>query len=178
MKYAGKKLTVEQESRVIALLARGELYDDIRTHVKEHFGRTISKASIVSVKKRNKENLAIIRDKLLQKEEEDALALKDKANKYLNKRLDREIKTSQIIDDAQKAYLNGEITVEEYVGIVRSHKEITVTEVVNVSKTMHEQSKNTETVENTKTDTAALVEAIRSGDEVTISQLVFNKPKS
>lgn len=170
------RLTIEEEVKIVALLARGDTAEEIQRIMKQDH-RAVSKNAVYAVKKRNKPNLDMIRAKLLEKETSDALANKQNANLVISKRLKREDKSADVVNRAQQDYLAGLIKLEDLVDITKRFKETSLTELVSVSKEMHNQSKEEDTKAPEARDLSALVEAIRSGDEVTLSKMTFNKPQ-
>lgn len=159
----------------MALIARGDTQEQIREYMKNEVGRSVSRNTIMEVKKRNKKNLDILRNKLLVKEEAQATALRSQANKIVKRKLDQEDKKLDVLEQARLDYLDGKIPLYEYVEIVKANRELSLNEVVNVSKVMHDQAKSEDEVPPEQRDTGALVSAIRSGDEVTLQQIIFNK---
>jgi hypothetical protein len=173
--WTGPPLSPEEETKIVALFARGETYENIRSIVKAETGRHVAIQTISNVKKRNKDNIALIKNKFLEREEENAAAIRTKANRVINRKLDNEERKLDALEKAREEYLAGKIDLDEYAELVKANKELSITEVTNVSKTMHEQAKTEEPPAVESKDTAALVEAMRSGDEVTIQQIIFNK---
>lgn len=161
-------LSLETETRIVALLARG----DEQKSIAQETG--VNQNTVGRVKLRNKENLEIIKQQLLVKAAEDADSIKQKANTKLSRKLDRDDKVVEIIDKAHEDYLEGEISIKEYSEILRKVKELSVGELVQVSKEMHNQTTAIEKPPATQADLAYLAAAIASGDEVKITQAVFN----
>jgi hypothetical protein len=167
-------LTIQEETRIVALLARGDTHAQIQEQMAREF-RGVHMRTIAAVKKRNKENFDIIRARLLEKQEHDASALKEKANKMISKKLDIEDKKLEIIQRAREDYLNGAISLKELTEILKRHRETTLTELVSVSKEMHNQSsEDPDSKPDAQKDLSDLVNAIRSGDEVKLQQIIFN----
>ena len=173
-KVGPRGLTIQEETRIVALLARGDTQVEIQREMERDF-RGVHLRTIAAVKKRNKENFDIIRARLLEKQEHDAGALKEKANKMISKKLDIEDKKIEIIQKAREDYLNGTIGLKELTEILKRHRETTLTELVSVSKEMHNQSsEDPDSKPGVQKDLSDLVNAIRSGDEVKLQQIVFN----
>lgn len=164
----GKGLSVETETRIVALLARNDTYASI----KEDTGA--STHTINTVRLRNKENLEIIKQKMLIHAAKDAMSIKDKANDKIYSKLERDDKLIEILDKSRQDYMDGEISTTEYLEIVRKTTELSVTELVQVSREMHHQAVAEDPAPPTPADMAALVAAIKSGDETKITQVVFN----
>ena len=170
-----RPLSVAEELKIVALLARGDTYQQIQTYFKANSMRTPTNSTILSVRKRNKENLELIKSKILQKEAEDASSIKDKANSLIKKRLDRADSEAKVLAIANQQFVDGEIDMEELTRIKRLVKETGIVELVAVSREMYAQSRaDTDVVNNTPKDLSALISAIRSGDEVKLQQIIFN----
>ena len=163
---------MEEETRIVALLGRGDTHEEIQQNMEADY-RPVSRNTIIRVKKRNGPNLQIIKTRFLEKHEADALAIRQKANLIINKRLSMTERVSDLVAKAQKQYMEGEMTSDEYVEILKANREATMNELVGVSREMHNQAKEEEAPAGDQKDIAALVEAIRSGDEVTLNQIVF-----
>ena len=170
------RLTAEEETKVVALMARGDNYKEIRAYMEEHGLQAPSNETMLKIKKRNKENFDLIREKLADKEAEDALAIKNKANSAIKHRLDRYEKEAEILEKAHQQYIDGEIDIKEWTDIRKRVREANLTELIAVSREMHTQSRS-DTDDDKKTttrDLSALVQAIKSGDEVKLQQIIFN----
>lgn len=166
----GSGLNIDTETRIVALLARGDTYEEIRQQIEGG----VSDVAIRAVKKRNKANLEIISQKMLIKATEDAGSIKQKANKIISHKLDN-IDTNQLIlDKARQDWLNDVIDYKTYEKILRKHHDASLGELVSVSKEMHSQSTAEDRPPADAKDMAALVAAIKSGDETKITQVVFN----
>lgn len=170
---ANTGLTLDQETKIVLLLARGDTREEIQAQMDFH----VSKQTISAVKKRNKDNLQLIATKVAEKAAEDAASIKQKANTLIAKRLDKVDDTFEILDKARQDWLDDKITWKEYEKIQRRYKEVSLGELVNVSKEMHAQSNSGDTPPASPKDLAELAAAIASGDEVRITQATFN-PKS
>jgi hypothetical protein len=168
-------LSTAEELKIVALLARGDTYEEIRNYFKENNWRVPNNATILNVKNRNKENLDLIKVRILEKEAEDAVAIKKKANSLLKKRLDRNELETEVLTKASQQFADGEIDAKEFSDIKKRVKEISVVELVAVSREMHTQSKATDEIQNTAPkDLSELVKAIKSGDEIKLQQIIFN----
>lgn len=164
----GSHLDTFTETQIVARLARGDKQLDIMAEM------GVAIATVTAVKKRNKENLAIIKQKTLEKQIENAEAIKQKSNAKLSKRLDRDDEAEKIISKAQSEYLNGDISLKEFSDIMRRVKELSVNELVTISKEMHHQTVETDKPPAAAGDLTDLIAAIKSGDEVSITKAVFN----
>lgn len=170
-------VSTAEEVRVVALIARGDTYDQIQAEL-EQAGTHISKVTLGNIKKRNLDNLVMLKEKLAANEEEHALKIKQKANERISKRLDSDDKATQMYEDLHSKFMSGEITFQEYNdGVKALPKQFFVStgELVAVSKEMHQQSKGDAIPDNNPLDRNALAEAIRNGDEFQLNQLIFKR---
>lgn len=170
-------LPVADEVRIVALIAKGLTYQQIREDFKQQ-GKPLAVATIVAVKKRNAPNLSLIKHKLQLKEVASAANLHGKAHNLLNKRLESYEKRDELLKELDRKYADGEITEIEFEAETkRLHRlEPSIPELVSISREMHIQQKDE--VEPDKPDAQedlhTLVEAIKSGDSVTLERIVFN----
>lgn len=171
----GAPLTITEETKVIALLARGDSYSQIRRTFEAENGRTLNSHTIMDVRKRNAVTLQAIKDKTLAKQEADAEAIKTKANSIIKKQLDSADMAVEILAKAGEQYLNDEIGFKEYGEIIKHIKHASLPELVTVSKEMHAQSAGPPLGGSNPEDLAAIRTALESGDEVSLTKLMFKK---
>lgn len=164
------KISIEEETKILALLARGDTYEKIREQVD---GR-VTDVTIRAVKRRNKENLDIIRQKMMEKATDDAMSIKDKANRIISNKLNHIDANLEILNKAREDWLDDKIDYKEFETIHKKYKDVTLNELVTVSKEMHHQAVETEQPKAAPQDLSALVEAIKSGDQVKVTQVLFN----
>lgn len=164
-------LTPVEETRLVAMIVRGDSYEELKVAIP---GRTLSDHTISNLKKRNKENIEVLQQAMAAQEAEDALHIKRKANNLLSKRLDNAEHADTVIIKAQEDYAAGEITFKDYKALVAKHRGITVSELVSVSKEMHNQTITEEAAPAAVAkDMKLLADAIQSGDEVVLNQIIF-----
>src|SRR3990167_612375 len=167
-------LSTEQETHIVALLARGDTYKDITAQMNDKFNRPVDKMTIVNVKKRNAGNLSLIKEKQLQKALNDAQAIKDKANTLISTKLNSATKAQEAIDKAKDEFSKGNINVDELTGIIKANITPTLPELFSVSKEMHNQAQADDKPLERK-DLTALAEALKSGDEIALNQILIKK---
>lgn len=165
-------INAELETKIVALVARGDTYDEI---IKE--AGYVSRITFTRIRKRNKENIKLIKLQMQFKVAGDVAAINEQANTKISERLQRDTLLSKVLSKAHKDYIDGKINFNDYKYVLQSNKELSMTDLINVSKEMHSQkgdegdgsgsgSRNPE-------DIAALVAAIKSGDQVKITQVAF-----
>ena len=167
-------LSTEQETHIVALLARGDTYKDITAQMNDKFNRPVDKMTIVNVKKRNAGNLSLIKEKQLQKALNDAQAIKDSTNTLISKQISQATKVQERIEQAHKDFKEGNIDIEELDRIVKLSKLPTLPELVSVSKEMYNQAQSDDKPLERK-DMSALAEALKSGDEIALNQILIKK---
>lgn len=165
------KLSIAEETRIVALLASGSTYETIKAEFKGI--RNLSDPTIAKVKKRNKENLDMIAERMLQRQEQDAASIKQKANKLIAKRLDQSDEFQDLLNATLDDFKSGKIDYKTYQDKIKAFRTLSVSELVSVSREMHTQSGTEPAKETPHKDLQALVAAIRSGDEVRLSEMVF-----
>lgn len=166
------------ETRVVAYLARGETFENIKRLIKETTDKTIANPSIVKIKQRNAENLNILRTKVMDIEEANALDLKGMANKILKSKLGNAEKEAELKAKLHDDYLEGVIDAKEYAETLKRIGNVSIPELVVVSKEMHQQSKKDDGVApQANKNLQALADAIKNGDELVLNQMIFNPKK-
>lgn len=166
------------ETKVVAYLARGESYSQICKLIEQDTGRKIADPTILAIKKRNMENLNILRTRVMEIEEANALDLKGMANTLLKKKLTTAEKEQELKDKLHDDYLNGVIDGKEYADTLKKIGTTTIPELVVVSKEMHQQSKgDDDAVPQANKNLKALADAIKNGDELVLNQMIFNPKK-
>jgi superfamily II RNA helicase len=166
-----QRLSIAEETKIVALLARGDTYQQIQAAFEGL--RKLNEKTIRKVKIRNKENLDLIKERQLQREEADALAIKQKANKLISRRLDQSDHDAEALVKANEDFAKGTINYKEWQTLVAKLKPTSLPELVSVSREMHNQSSTETPPQTPHKDLQALVAAIRSGDEVRLSEMVF-----
>ena len=166
-----ERLTTAEETKIVMLLARGDTYPQIQEEMKPI--RHVNEVTIGRVKKRNQENLELIRERLLKREEEDALSIKRKANKLIANKLDRAETEDEKADKIREDHRNGKIDKAEYDRRMRTTQHTSLPELVTVSREMHSQSQTQPPAETPQKDLEALIQAINSRDQVEIVKTIF-----
>jgi hypothetical protein len=172
------ELSTLEETKIIALVARGDSYAEIKGIMQDQHGRNLTYGTLQSVKKRNKGNLDKIRDITLAKQNEDAQANNVQANRIIKKQLNNTEMAVDVLTKAGEQYLNDEIDEKEYTSLVKSIKVASLTELVSISKEMHTQAIKPTDNSSSPEDLAAIRKALEEGDEVTLNQIIFKKNQS
>lgn len=167
-----------EETTIVALLARGETQATITTYMAKEFDRHVASSTVALVKKRNKDNLEMLKQKVTEKNYVDALNIKNKANDRLSERLDADTKATKLFDSLHQKFEDGDITFQEYqngLKLIPKSFFVSTGELVAVSKEMNTQSRGEESPPTQSIDPAQLAKAIQEGDTLTLNQLVFKR---
>lgn len=176
-------LTPQQETKIVALIARGDSYGKIREQIKKEDGIAISAMGVSNVKKRNSEALSYIQQKMIDHETNKATSILNKARDLIEKKLDKADDES-IPDELQRAYDDGEIDTKQFLdrkASVINQRRLSVGELNMVAKEAFNQSQIesgkptsiTNSPEIAKERLQGLLKAINSGDPEAIAKAVF-----
>lgn len=171
----GTSLTAMQETKIVALLARGDSYSDIARLFEAEEDRPLNVHTVSAVKRRNQATLDKIKTATLQKQVADAMQIKLKANNVISTQLDNLERNSLILQKAGVEYLAGDLSLKEYTEIAKRLKGASLPELVAVSKEMHAQTNGTPDAPINPAEQAALVSAMEAGDTVKLTQVLFKK---
>lgn len=187
------RLTTPQKMHVLALIARGDTLSQIVGHLLEDFNVKITEGAISRIKKHHADTIAKMRDTMVEAEAADASKILQRSRSMLGKRMDRAERDSNELDEVERDWREGKITQEEYrrkkAGLIR----MSVSELVNISRTMHTQTIQQPPApvgEDTKklppgntqpklgaqspAQLEALMAAIANGNTVEMQRLIFN----
>lgn len=171
------QISQETETSVVVRLAR----KDSPKLIAQEEG--IAEQSVYDIKKRNLPALQAIQQNLLQKKESVALRLVEKANQAIEQRLDETLSYDDKVREIQREYEESEQTDEDkmvYRHRLEALRRMTVNELVAVSREGHSQSQNApesptdDASRGSRAELDLLLEAIKSGDEVKLQQIVLN----
>jgi hypothetical protein len=82
------------EMKIVALIARGDKYNDIKAAIKDEFDRNISMGVITAIRQRNEQSLGAIREVITQREKDDAAGLLSRSHRLIGKKL-RDAETAE-----------------------------------------------------------------------------------
>lgn len=173
-----RKLSHPQEMRIVALLARGDKQQDIVDEI-ANSGVEISLAAVSAVKKRNQVLLDHMKGAIADREAANATRILEKTHVMLNRKMDRSLKDSALFEKYLIKFRNGQIDEEEFKQKTQHIANLSVAELTQLSKEMHAQKSKAEepgesSPKDSKKQMEELVDAIKKGDKVTLSQIVFN----
>lgn len=177
-----KRIDSQTETRALALLARGDSYDDIvSTFVRE--GTPVSKSTLVSVKRRNTETLKYMQDALVQHELNKSTQILAKARQLLEKKIHKALLVDDKLDELTQELKDHEIELNQYELLVKTLRkdDISVAVLTTLTKEMFnqsqvEQGKPTVISENpqqARENLKTLLQAIDAKDEEKILKAIF-----
>lgn len=176
-----KKIDAQTETRIVALIARGDTYQSIKDQLAKD-DIDISTSHIGYIKERNQESLDYIKNSLIQHETTNATRIMGKARQLVEDKLDSAADNDKIRSEALRAFLSHEIEKDEYESILReTSSQIALKDLVTTSKEFFNQSqiesgKPTSITENpaqAKENLKRLLTAINNNDEKEIVKAIF-----
>ena len=185
-----RTISPEVETKIVALIARGDTYTDIVKTIESEDAVTVSTSSISQIKSRNESALAHIKDKLQDHASSRINRLISKTHKSIEKKLDKAEQNEQELEKLSEQYLNGQITKEEYRVRSKHLVGISITELANVSDKLFRQSQATgddsdklsANPAEAKQQLIQLLQVINVGDLDNLQKMIFegftdDKPK-
>jgi len=180
---AKRKIDAQTEVRIVALLARGDTYKNIKQTLEDE-GVLLSISGITDIKQRNSMALEQIKSSLVQHETSKATRILDKAKKHLEQKLDSIDNYEERVSILKNKHESGEIDGEQYKNMsmmLRDDASVTIKDLVTVSKEMFNQSQIesnkptsiTSNPEENKRNLLILLKAINDKDEVGMLKSIF-----
>lgn len=183
------KLSTPVKMKVLAMMARGDKYGTILSVLEKEHGITYSRTSLTQLRKNNKDSLRQMELMIMDNEASEAVQIKNKALRQLNKKLDRAADDQLELDSLDEEYRAGNLSLSEYRRKRAGLLKISVTELLMISKEMNQQDGTRKGpaalpggVANGLPDpenggdprlAEALLDAIKRGDTVALSQMVI-----
>lgn len=166
-----------QRDYIVNLLAMGNTKPEIIRKFEERYKRKIHPTTIIRLKKQQAVAINDAHDKLaVGSELIGATALKQKAHRLINNRLDRAIDDESEIDKLSAKLKAGEITRSQFDEEAARYEVLTINELTKLSDSMHQQSKNEDDTSNlTPQDQAALamlMQGINNGNPLQLIQVL------
>lgn len=176
------KLNSADQTRVVAMIARGDTYDSIK-RVLSTEGIDIGISAISEVKRRNMDALRYMQDALIQHEAHQSTKILSKSRRLIERKLDRALSQDEEFADIKERYASGEIDEFQLKRLMElaMRQELSVGELTSLTKeafnqSQVEQGKPTSITENpaqAKENLKTLLEAINSGDEALMAKAIF-----
>ena len=173
------KLTEPQKAKVVAMLAKGLTQKEIVEIVKKDFDVDISMTVIKKIKKNNGPTIAAMQEIFITAEVTDAVNIKKRALKQLDKKLERIEKQEDYTEQLYQDYLDGVITDTEYRKQKALQAKISARDLSAIAK---ELSAQVDPVQPGATALPAgqdpkwvdsLLQAVQRGDTIAMQQLII-----
>lgn len=184
------RLTMDQKLRALAYIARGDTMSQVAAHLLEDFDLTISEARLYQIKKENADTIQKIQERLADGVLADAEKLMQSSRVALARRLQRDARDGAELEQLDQQYRDGDLSKEEYQRKKAGLLQLSVNELVNISRSMHAQvvkapgspelppgagaAQPLPAGSSTPAQLEALLQAIQRGDHVEMQRIVFN----
>ncbi len=184
------RLTMDQRLRTLAYIARGDTMSQVAAHLLEDYNVKISESRLYQIKKNNLETIQKIQDRLADSAIADADAILKQSRVALAKKMQKADRDGSELEQLDQKYRDGEIKKEEYQRRKAGLLQLSVGELVNISRSMHAQVVKAPGVpelppgdgpaqplpagSSTPAQLEALLQAIQRGDHVEMQRIVFN----
>ena len=182
-----RKLDTSQRMQVIALMARGDTFAEINAYLLEHFGVTLNPKTLTDMKKVHGDTIALMQRTHEEAETADAAQLLIRTRRLIGRKLTRAERDAKDLADLDYQRREGEITEADYHQRRTGLIEMSIQELVTVSKEMHSESSKPLGGEllpglpdgggnSNLALTEALLNAIKTGNHVEIQRLILRSP--
>jgi len=176
-----KKITPALETKVLALIARGDSYKDISATLTKEDDHALSVPAISLIKKKNSTALLAIQNAMRQESAGRVNRITNKANRALEDKLDNHLTTEEKKNEAYKQLANGDIEKDEYYALIEGLTEMQTKDIIAVSKESFRQAqladgKPTNISENPKQareQLLAFLQVINTNDAEKVHELIF-----
>lgn len=181
------RLTTPQRMKVLALIARGDTYEQISQILKKEDGKEISAPSISHIKKTHSDTLEKMRGMIVQQETAEVAEILVRSRRMTNRKLARAERDETELDKLNNEYRQGNISTKDYENKKRTLLDLSINQLVQVSKEMHSQILKPEDSpagseagekgarSNFNPDLVqTITEAIKKGDTVKLQQVILN----
>jgi hypothetical protein len=175
-----KKISTAQETKVVAMIARGDTYPTIVDKLAED-GIEISTSTITRIKDRNSEALAFMKNTMLEQQASTASRILHRSREIIESRLSDDDKYWEIIKELNEKLESGEIDEKQYWTMRPTAPSLSLRDLTSVSKEMFNQSqieagKPTAITDNpaqAKENLKVLLDAINKGSDEDIAKAIF-----
>lgn len=183
---------MDQKLRALAYIARGDTMSQVAAHLLEDFEVTITESALYKIKKDNLDTIQKIQERLADSAAADADALMKSSRVALARRIQRDARDGAELELLDQQYRDGELDKSEYQRKKAGLLQLSVSELVNISRAMHAQvvkvpggapelppgpggaAQPLPAGSATPAQLEALLKAIQSGNHVEIQRIVFN----
>jgi hypothetical protein len=178
-----KKLDLNTETQVVAMIARGDNYQKILDWLEREKGVSITKTTLTRIKERNAEGLDFMRKELVKHETTMAGTILEKSRRLIDQRLDRALNLDEEIAELRSKLDNEEIDEREYYSMLDTllRSQLTVAELNSLTKESFNQSQVeagrptsiTENPQQARANLESLLSAIQSNDQSKMLKAIF-----
>ncbi len=182
---------MDQRLRTLAYIARGDTMSQVAAHLLEDYGVKISESRLYQIKKNNLETIQKIQERLADSAIADADAILRQSRVQLAKKMQRADRDGNELELLDQQYRDGEIDKTKYQRKKAGLLQLSVGELVNISRSMHAQVVKSPGLpelppggsgaaqplpagSSTPAQLESLLKAIQSGNHVEIQRIVFN----
>lgn len=175
-----KRINQKLEKKIVRLMALGKTQDDILKKIKKENKVELAKKTLTDIKKRNYEALEEQQRAIIRREAATAAGIHGKTNSMLYKRLEKAEEDTDTLWDLEQQYRNGDINDEEFYRQVSRLRDVSIEQLLKVSKEMYAQSgASAEPGVNSGGDidpsqAKDLVNALQNSDAVELQRIVFS----
>lgn len=181
------KLNTAQRMKVLALMARGDSYAQIRAHLQSQYEISITDGALSDLRKRHADTLAEMTRTMVEHETIEAEDLLKKTRRMISKQLTKAEVDANKLAELDEDYRDGDLTKHEYDRKRAGLLGLSINQLVSVSKEMHSQtlkdlppglppgaSATGAIGAGSPALTESIVSAIKAGDTVELQRLIFN----
>lgn len=175
------KINPRTETKIVKWMAHGMPYKDILERLEEENSLKINMQTLTNIKKRNYDKLDQFREAIIKEEAATASVLHQRSNKMLQKKLDKADQDTDYLQELKQKYVDGEIDIKEFNQQVEKLEEVSIDQLLKISKEMHSQtsgsSENSSGGGGNTVDphqAKDLVHALQNSDAVELQRIVFS----
>ena len=123
------------------MMARGDTLSQVAGHLLTDYGVKVSESWLAKIKTNHRDTIDKMQNTMAEGQAADAEALLKRSRRMLNSRMDKAERDNKAFEEIDNQFREGEINAEIHrrkkVGLLK----ISITELIQISKGMHEQTK-------------------------------------
>lgn len=172
------------------MMARGDTLSQVAGHLLTDYGVTISESGLSKIRTNHQDTINKMIDTMAEGQAADAEALLKRSRRMLNSRMDKAERDQHALEEVDQEFRDGKISVEIYRRKKAGLLKISITELIQISKGMHDQTRKDLPPllpgasssgalppghhDANPAQLEALLQAIAAGNTVEIQRLIFN----
>jgi peroxiredoxin family protein len=182
------RLTTDQKMRALAYIARGDTMSQVAAHLLEDFDVTITEYGLYAIKRNHSDTIARMQETMADSAIADADALLKHSRVMIAKKMQKADRDTTTLEQLDEQYRDGDIKIEDYRRQKKGLLNLSVNELTQISKTMHDQVLKIPSDGlppgsagalppgggSTPAQLEALLLAIKAGNTVELQRLIFN----